>query len=988
MSVNLHDEAVGAALPAYEIGEELGRGAWGVVRAGRHRQLNREVAIKQLPPVAASDQSVRGRFVSEARVLAALDHPHIVPVYDFVEREGLCLLIMERLTGGTLWDRFVAGDLDVKASCAAILATCAGLHHAHQRGTLHRDIKPQNLMFSSEGVLKVTDFGMAKVVGGSITLASRDGQVLGTPAYMAPEQASGRRLSPSTDVYATATVLYELLSGRLPFPKDSKPIATLYRHVHEQPVPLRDIAPWVPEPVADVTMTALSTSPVDRYETAEAFGVALAAAGAQEWGSAWLGQAGLVVSESSFVSAASGEHVSIAAPPEPQAREPIDGTPAGLVPVSSLSTRAGSSGGRSAERARRRLLAGFIAVATIAVVSLGVGLRRGPSGDQAQSPELAPSSPADTQDGSSSAFASNWRTLRDAPVARQQAAVAEADGTVWVFGGLEGGRATAKTEGYDPAIDTWKQGPDLPVPLHHAMAVNFRGELMVLGGWIPSGENLTATTSDRVFVLRGGAWRELDRLQRPRAAGAAAVVGDKLVLVGGQDGDLLVQTTEVFDGTRWTQGASIPTARAYLAAAADDRYVYAVGGRALPAGASTGALERYDPLEDRWAELPSMPTARGGLGAAVVEGRLIVAGGRQPTEVYGTVEAYDMAAGSWSGLPFLSTPRHGLGVAAVGTSVYAINGATKAAGPASTDAVEALAVPPSNPTGATEWRLLQPSYTARQQVAIAESGGIVWVFGGLEGDHATPRTEGYDPVTDRWQAGVDLPVPLHHAMAVNYRGEMVVLGGWIPNGDALNAAESDRVYVLRGGRWEQLPPMSHPRAAGAAAVVDDKIVVFGGQADGELVAVTEVFDGRRWVDAGELKEPREHLAAATDGTYAYAVGGRDLSADKNSPAFERFDPATSQWEALPGMPTPRGGLAATVSNGRLVAVGGEHPTGVFETVEAYDLVTGIWSTLPPLRVPRHGLGLAAMGVTLYALNGATSPTHAESSAAVETLAVP
>ncbi|MGH7607972.1 MAG: serine/threonine-protein kinase, partial [Gemmatimonadales bacterium] len=189
MSVHIDLESMEAVLPAYEFGEELGIGAWGVVRAARHRQLGREVAIKQLPPVAAADESVRARFVAEARVLAALDHPHIVPVYDFVEREGLCLLIMERLTGGTLWDRFVAGDLDVQASCAAILAACAGLQHAHQRGTLHRDVKPQNLMFSVDGVLKVTDFGMAKVLGGSTTLASRDGQVLGTPAYMAPEQA-------------------------------------------------------------------------------------------------------------------------------------------------------------------------------------------------------------------------------------------------------------------------------------------------------------------------------------------------------------------------------------------------------------------------------------------------------------------------------------------------------------------------------------------------------------------------------------------------------------------------------------------------------------------------------------------------------------------------------------------------------------------------------------------------------------------------------
>src|SRR5438067_8982788 len=254
----LDQEAVVAALPLYEVQGELGHGAWGVVLAGRHRQLGRAVAIKQLPRAFGADPAVRSRFVAEARLLASLNHSHIVPIYDFVEHEGLCVLVMERLTGGTVTGRFDAGAMTPQRSCAVGLATCAALHYAHQHGVLHRDVKPDNLMFSSENVLKVTDFGIAKVVGGSSTVATRAGDVLGTPAYMAPEQAQGAMLGPATDIYALGTLLYELLAGHLPYPEDSNPMTTLYRHVHEQPRPLSELAGHIPSSLTDVVTRALA----------------------------------------------------------------------------------------------------------------------------------------------------------------------------------------------------------------------------------------------------------------------------------------------------------------------------------------------------------------------------------------------------------------------------------------------------------------------------------------------------------------------------------------------------------------------------------------------------------------------------------------------------------------------------------------------------------------------------------------------------------
>jgi serine/threonine protein kinase len=293
--VILDRDRVAQHLPAYDIGEEIGRGGWGIVLEGRHRHLNRPVAIKQLPKAFGNDPAVRARFVAEARVLASLDHPHIVPVYDYVEQDGMCLLVMERLTGGTVWSYFTQHGLAHENACAIALATLTALEQAHRRGVLHRDVKPENLLLSELNVLKVSDFGIATVIGGAETVATRTGEILGTPAYMAPEQAEGAVLSPATDLYAVGIMLYELLSGQLPFDDDDEPFTTLYRHVHEEPAPLRTVAPDVDRGVAHVVMRAIAKASTDRFPSAEAFGMVLAERATSAWGPGWLSRSAFSV---------------------------------------------------------------------------------------------------------------------------------------------------------------------------------------------------------------------------------------------------------------------------------------------------------------------------------------------------------------------------------------------------------------------------------------------------------------------------------------------------------------------------------------------------------------------------------------------------------------------------------------------------------------------------------------------------------------------
>ncbi|WP_043672911.1 serine/threonine-protein kinase [Nocardia vulneris] len=307
------------ALPAYDIGAELGRGGCGVVLAGTHRRLRRPVAIKQIPAQFVHDERVRRRFVAEARVLAAIDHPHVVRVFDYLEHEELCLLVMEYLPGGTVGERFATDGYDFASAVAIALSCAAGLTAAHRHRVLHRDVKPANLMFAAGGAIKLTDFGIAKIVGGDETLVTKAGDIIGTPSYIAPEQARGQPLSPATDVYALATMLYQLLSGVLPFPPGEGPLAMLFAHAFDEPIPLGEVAPNVPEPIAAVVMRGLATDPAQRFATAESFGIALARPAVYCWGQNWLAPVGIpVIGADTIVAAATGSsrpHPSRTPPP-------------------------------------------------------------------------------------------------------------------------------------------------------------------------------------------------------------------------------------------------------------------------------------------------------------------------------------------------------------------------------------------------------------------------------------------------------------------------------------------------------------------------------------------------------------------------------------------------------------------------------------------------------------------------------------------------
>jgi hypothetical protein len=273
---------IGSALDAYELGEPIGEGAFARVFSGRHRYIGRPVAIKVLDSQFTHDAQVRHRFEVEAQVLGRLNHPHIVKVFDYVEQDDVCAFIMERLPGGTAVSRGLAGK-DPKIACAVVVATLSALQYAHNRAVVHRDIKPSNVMFSSRHVVKVGDFGIARIIGANTTYATAPGAFLGTPMYMAPEQVISGDAGPQIDTYAAGVMLYELLAGVQPFDPTGGYLAVAERRLTERPP-----RPLVPAALADVVMRSLERELADRYPSAHAFATALVEAGDRTFGPGWI----------------------------------------------------------------------------------------------------------------------------------------------------------------------------------------------------------------------------------------------------------------------------------------------------------------------------------------------------------------------------------------------------------------------------------------------------------------------------------------------------------------------------------------------------------------------------------------------------------------------------------------------------------------------------------------------------------------------------
>jgi serine/threonine-protein kinase len=275
----------------FRILQKIGTGGMGSVYKAEQPAMNRMVAIKILHPKLAGRKDLTSRFRREARAMSQLTHPNTVKVFMYgeLEEDGSLYIVMEFLEGKNLNQTVrKEGPMAMDRAIPVLVQVCGALHEAHEMGIVHRDLKPENIFLCSQGGLKdypkVLDFGLAKVTErqmrpGSIIL-TQEGMVFGTPEFMSPEQAQGKTLDARSDIYSLAVILYEVLTGKLPFSAKT-PMEYIQKHVMEPPIPLNERVPGktFPAGLQDVIARALAKKPEDRFQTASEFATSLAVFG-------------------------------------------------------------------------------------------------------------------------------------------------------------------------------------------------------------------------------------------------------------------------------------------------------------------------------------------------------------------------------------------------------------------------------------------------------------------------------------------------------------------------------------------------------------------------------------------------------------------------------------------------------------------------------------------------------------------------------------
>jgi len=317
--------ASGETFGAYRIIEPLGRGGMASVYKAYEAALDRYVALKVLPGEFLHDETFAERFRREAKVVARLEHPNIIPIHAFGIEGGIPWMAMRLISGGALSSLLRSGRLTHERIITILRGAADALDYAHGKGVVHRDVKPQNILLDEAERVYLADFGIAKMVEGSGAL-TQTGMITGTPQYMAPEQATGQPVDQRVDIYALGVVAYEMLTGRVPFAADT-PVAVLMKHVTE-PMPIPP-ASTVPEPLVRALLKGMAKKPEERWASAGAFVRAL------EQGLAEVPTASLPVAATATVPAAALRPAPTMPPPGPTTRRtaaPVRaGAGAGLV---------------------------------------------------------------------------------------------------------------------------------------------------------------------------------------------------------------------------------------------------------------------------------------------------------------------------------------------------------------------------------------------------------------------------------------------------------------------------------------------------------------------------------------------------------------------------------------------------------------------------------------------------------------------------------
>jgi tetratricopeptide (TPR) repeat protein len=432
-------DLAGETLGPYRLLERVGAGGMATVYKAYHAAMDRYVAIKVLPRHLARDAGFLARFAREARTIARLEHRYILPVYDVAEHDGIPFLVMRYTDGGDLSSLIVSGRLGMQRAVEIIAQVAEALAYAHRQGVIHRDVKPANVLISREGDALLADFGIAKIYEDTLQLTS-EGGIVGTPAYMAPEQIQGQPLDPRADIYALGVVLYQALTGQVPFQAET-PLAVALMHVHEPLRPPRRINQAIPEVLERIILRAMAKSPADRFPDAGEMAAALRGALAEIRAAASTAELPAASTPPAAVSATA-------------ALPPTEDAPALPSPASADPPAPAAPG-----RGRATWLIGAAAVALVAVIALAASFMRGGAGGPAASATSTPVGAEVASAPAGPAAASGATAAGQAPTSVLPDDVRQAIDTA--ARQLESDDAGAALETLKPALEAHPDEPNL-----------------------------------------------------------------------------------------------------------------------------------------------------------------------------------------------------------------------------------------------------------------------------------------------------------------------------------------------------------------------------------------------------------------------------------------------------------------------------------------------------------------------------------------------
>jgi len=880
----------------YEIIELLGKGGMGEVYLARDTVLNRRVAVKLLPLDHLADTRRLHRFTREAETVSALNHPGILTIYEFGTDHGRQFIATEFVDGETLRARIRRGDITVDEAVDIAVQAARALSAAHRAGIIHRDIKPENIMIRSDRLVKVLDFGLAKLGGISDTPVVRlegespdlsSGLLLGTVRYMSPEQLSGIAADARSDIFSLGTVLYEMITGRPAF--DEKEVANLTGSI------LKKDLRRPSGPLAPIAMKMLAKNPRSRYQTADELltdlSVLKESAPRQ---SKFRGAAITLIVAAAVVSGVGFVSYKAFSSHDPNSPASKAANDQGLWTV---------NGHLSAARWH----------AEPVVVDDVLYMVGGFNG-------CTPFADVEAYDPATK----TWTKRASMITPRGGHGVASLDGKLYAVGGtVDCGFHTGVLEVYDPKTDSWSGRASLPFARHGHSVAAANGKLYAIGGDVDKGNGYLRLNTE--YDPGTNRWTERAPIPTPRS-GASLVVVDGLIYVMGGAGDKgTLDSVEVYDPRtdKWTTRRPMLSPRMDFGASEIGGTIYIFGG-----SRPRLEVEAYDPASDTWTVVGKMPKRRTWFHAATYHGSIYFGGGSDGVVMLADVEAFTPAhVGSMadSTCPRLReeaiapapTARNNMTIGEIGGMIYAAGGHnSKGAFLATNEAYD----PRTN-----EWRTKAPLPAPRETRGTnnAVVDGKLFVIGGNASGECSSRNEAYDPTTDTWIARSPMPTPRCHLAVIAADGLIYAFGGTNTSGtvkyDALE------IYDPGADSWTTGAPMPSPRQDVGAAVVDGIIYALGGgnpalSFEGEL-DIVEAYDPKtdRWVSKPPMTTPRVGFAVAELNGMIVVLGG---SNEKALSTAEAFEPKSDRWVTLSRMTTARNFISAINVNDKLYIFGG------------------------------------------------------------------